>query len=225
MSKPLMSNPQADLAPSKSGPRLTLCNIRRLALIAAVACHACSEPTHVVAQELATSVVVPESECKVKYVYLYSFALLTKWPESSFENNPNSFVIGVLGDKPFGRILDTIAAKKKIKGRRIIIRRFKNMSAYKPCHILYITASVNEKGASKAAAQLQRHPVMIVGETQNFEFTGGVIVFHIEDGNVRFSLNIDAARRRNLMISARLSRLARTVQDQVGSGKIEASRN
>lgn len=170
-------------------------------------------PRHAFAQANNAQVVVAESECKVKYVYLYSFGLLTKWPEATFERTNNNFVIGVLGDKPFGHILDAIAKRKKIENRRIVIRRFKTMKDYQPCQILYVTESIRQKDAKAAAIKLNNDPVLIIGEIADFEFDGGVIAFKINDGNVKFSLNVDAVKRRQLMVSARLSRLAQTVRD------------
>lgn len=171
-------------------------------------------PRRALAQANNAQVVVAESECKVKYVYLYSFGLLTKWPEATFEHTDNNFVIGVLGDKPFGHILDAIAKRKKIENRRIVIRRFKTMDDYQPCHILYVTESISQKDAKAAATKLRNDPVLIVGEIADFEFDGGVIAFRIKNGNVKFSLNVDAVKRRQLMVSARLSRLAQTVRDK-----------
>lgn len=170
-------------------------------------------PGMALAQANNAQVVVAESECKVKYVYLYSFGLLTKWPEATFKSTNNNFVIGVLGDKPFGHILDAIAKRKKIENRRIVIRRFKTMDDYQPCHILYVTESISQKDAKSAAIELNNEPVLIVGEIADFEFDGGVIAFRINNGNVKFSLNVDAVKRRQLMVSARLSRLAQTVSD------------
>jgi hypothetical protein len=171
------------------------------------ACH------ETLAQENGSTVVLTERECKVKYVYLYSFGLLTKWPESSFEHTDNNFVIGVLGDKPYGHILDAIAVRKKIGMRRIVIRRFKSMDEYRPCQILYVTDSVAELDVKSAAEKLKEDPVLIVGEIPDVEYFGAVVSFRIENENVKFSLNVDAVKRRHLMVSARLSRLALTVRD------------
>lgn len=41
-------------------------------------------PNMALAQANGVQVAVTKIECKVKYVYLYSFGLLTKWPEASF---------------------------------------------------------------------------------------------------------------------------------------------
>lgn len=165
------------------------------------------------AQVTEATVVVEESECKVKYVYLYSFGLLTKWPDDTFEQTGNSFVIGVLGEKPFGHILDEIARRKTIDQRSIVIRRFKSFDEYRPCHILYVTDSVAEEQAESVARQLKNDAVLIVGETPDFEHSGGVVSFRIEEENVKFSMNVDAVKRRHLMVSARLSRLATLVRD------------
>ena len=161
----------------------------------------------------AQEVIVPESECKVKYVYLYSFALLTKWPERAFTSDDAPFVIGVLGDKPYGEILDAIAKKKKIGKRPIRIRRFKTLKDYEPCHILYVTEDFVDVKPAVVCSTLKKEPVMIVGETPGNEKSGSVATFHLDDGKVRFSLNMDAAHKRNLVVTARLSRLARPVQN------------
>jgi hypothetical protein len=194
--------------------RLVLCLV-----LAVVTVHATAGRVRVIAQESEPTIVVPESECKVKYVYLYSFGLLTTWPESTFIESRGDFVVGVLGEKPFGQILDAIAERKKIGDRRIVVRRFDSMQDYQPSQILYITSEADPVAVREAMRRLKDKPVLVIGETTGFEFTGGVIAFRIEGGNVRFSLNLDEARRRNLVINARLSRLAKTVRDEDGPGR------
>lgn len=205
---------------NRLGRRLVLV----LATFAAVVSHLFG-PEQATSQVVSPGVVVTESECKVKYVYLYSFGLLTKWPESTFKQTGGNFVIGVLGDKPFGHILDAIAKRKTIGDRRIVIRRFKTIEEYTSCHILYVTESVDEKECLAASEKLNEKPVLIVGETEGFEFSGGVIAFRIENENVKFSLNVDAVKRRHLMVSARLSRLASVVRDKDRRGPVSTAEN
>ena len=76
------------------------------------------------------------------------------------------------------------------------------------------TRTATPEEADSVASRLRDKAVLIVGETPGFEFSGGVISFRIEDENVKFSLNVDAVKRRHLMVSARLSRLALTVRDK-----------
>jgi hypothetical protein len=62
----------------------------------------------------------------------------------------------------------------------------------------------------------QRVWVLSVGETQGFTADGGVINFKLEDGKVRFEIDVDAAGRERLRISSRLLSLAQI------AGKSEA---
>ncbi len=171
------------------------------------------------------TVLVPENECRIKYVYLYSFALLTIWPDGAFDQTDNNFVIGVFGEKPFGEILDAIAKRKTIKGRRIVIRRFEQMDDYEPCHILYVTRNAASANGRDIVTHLDQDPVLIVGETPEFETTGGVIGFHFEEGKVRFNLNVTTAQERKLIVTGRLSRLARKlVKDSVTTAEAGSKR-
>jgi hypothetical protein len=50
-----------------------------------------------------------------------------------------------------------------------------------------------------------------VGEADHFVQDGGMIGFFLDDNKVRFNINLDAAGRAKLKISARLLALAKTV--------------
>lgn len=170
--------------------------------------------TRVVQVDAHENVIVEKKECQVKYVYLYSFGLLTTWPKASFANDKASFVIGVFGEKPYSELLDRLARTKKIRGRRIVIHRFRKSDDYKKCHILYITRSVKKEERVRLLKQLHRSPVLVVGETEGMEWSGGVMNFYVSTENVRFLLNLDEVDRRGLSVSAQLSRLATVVRDK-----------
>jgi hypothetical protein len=50
-----------------------------------------------------------------------------------------------------------------------------------------------------------------VGDTEHFAADGGVIGLVIEANKIRFEINLEAAEKANLKISARLLALAKTV--------------
>src|SRR5437660_11311395 len=58
-------------------------------------------------------------ESRVKAGFLYNFAKLTEWPTNSFAAADSPIVIGVLGNDPFGAILDDALRGKAIDGRKI----------------------------------------------------------------------------------------------------------
>ena len=43
------------------------------------------------------------NEYSVKAVFLYSFGRYIEWPENTFHNESDPFVIGIVGEDPFGR--------------------------------------------------------------------------------------------------------------------------
>jgi len=52
---------------------------------------------------------------------------------------------------------------------------------------------------------------LTIGDTKGFAQQGVIINFYIKDEKVRFEINVDAAKRANLKISAKLLRLAKIV--------------
>ena len=53
---------------------------------------------------------------------------------------------------------------------------------------------------------------MTVGDTDTFTAEGGIINFKIEGGTVHLQINLEAARRQQLQISAKLLSLAEIVR-------------
>jgi hypothetical protein len=60
-------------------------------------------------------------------------------------------------------------------------------------------------------ATLHNAPILTVGESPGFLGEGGMICFVLEDNNVRFGINLDAAASAKLKIGSRLLILAQTV--------------
>jgi hypothetical protein len=154
------------------------------------------------------------AEPEVKAVFLFNFAQFVQWPDPAFENGRSPFVIGVLGDDPFGQALDDVVKGEMVNGRRIAVERYRRVEDVKVCHILFV-------GPSDAAqyghilANLGGRPILTVGDTEGFVSSGGVIRFLSEQNHVRFRVNLDAAKAAGLTISSNLLRSA----DTAGGGR------
>ena len=150
------------------------------------------------------------SEYEVKAVFLYNFAKFVEWPSGAFsEGSP--FIIGVLGNDPFGDNLDKTVKSKSIDGRKIAVRHIDRVENAKSCHILFVSRS--EKGRlNKIMDQLEKSSTLTVGDTDGFLQRGGMINFFIESKKVRFEINPNAAERAKLRISSKLLSLARVVR-------------
>lgn len=154
----------------------------------------------------------PPPEYAVKGAFLAHFGRFVTWPAAAFESDDAPFRIGVVGEDPFGKVLDAIAAKP-IQGRRVEISRVKTPRDAKGCHIVFITKSERKRIAA-ILQELAKLPVLTVGETEGFARAGGVIGFLLVEGKVRFEINPEAARRKKLVLHPKLLRLGTIVEEE-----------
>jgi YfiR/HmsC-like len=151
------------------------------------------------------------SEYLIKAGFIYNFARLVEWPQSSFPQPDSPIVIGIEGTDPFGNILERVLDGKKVNGHGFVIRRLKSLASAKECHILFISAS--ETGRLDEVIRVTNaSPVLTISEIPGFANHGGMINLVLEDNKVRFEVNVEAAREADLNISSRLLALAKIVQ-------------
>jgi YfiR/HmsC-like len=155
------------------------------------------------------------SEYKIKAAYLYYFTTFVDWPSETYARTGETLVIGVLGEDPFGAVLDETLRGKSVNNRRLVARRFASIKEARDSHILFISASERDRLPSILKA-LEGSAVLTVGDLDQFASRGGQIAFRTEDKKVRFDINIAAVERAHLKISAQLMKLGRIVD---GSGR------
>lgn len=164
----------------------------------------------------------PESssvEYQIKAAFMTKFVKFVTWPPGVFNDSDGPFVIGIFGDDPFGSIMDDATADLTMKKRRFTIKRFDHPQDVDNCHILFI-GKCSENQFQHILKTLSQKPVLTVGEMRQFDLRGGMINFIIKDNNVRFTINVDAARSCGIEISTRLLRMAETVYHQNNVQKI-----
>jgi hypothetical protein len=148
------------------------------------------------------------SEYRIKAAYLYYFSTFVEWPDGSPSGGP--LVIGVLGDDPFGDVLDETLRGKTAGGRPLVARRFESVREARVSHILFISSSERDHLASILKA-LDGATVLTVGDIDEFASLGGQFGFRTEDKKVRFDINVTAVDRARLKVSAQLLKLGRIV--------------
>jgi hypothetical protein len=152
-------------------------------------------------------------EYELKAAFLCNFIAFVEWPENAVPDSGDSFVIGVLGDDPFGQILDEIAAVKAANGTPIVVHRFATIDEYTPCHILFVAASEHHH-LPALLETLGDSPVLVVGDTEDFARAGGIVNLIIKENKIRFEINLVAATRAGLKISSKLLRLAKIITEE-----------
>jgi YfiR/HmsC-like len=176
---------------------------RRIVLIGCACLMFCHAP--------ATIQAAPTPEYLIKAAYLYNFALFVEWPADAFKAANAPLVIGVVGTDPFDLALERTIQNKRINRRPLVVKHLQWTQDLKRCHILFVSSTESAK-AKELATRLEGLPILLVGETPGFARQGGTINFTIKDNTVGFEVNVNAAKRSRLNISAKLLKLARIVR-------------
>ena len=145
------------------------------------------------------------TEYQLKAAFLYNFAKFIDWPPEALADEKEPFIIGVLGDNPFGNDLEQ--AGKKINDHTISVQSFHTGAEAAHCQILFISKS-EEKHFSEIIQALHGTAVLTVSETDGFIEKGGMVNFVKEDNKIHFRINGEAAKADRLKISSKLLSLA-----------------
>lgn len=159
---------------------------------------------------LTTAASEDNIEYKVKAAYLYNFTKFVSWPEQAFNFLPDSpLSICILGQDPFGHSIDLLA-NKTAHGRDVVVNYLQQFDEQSVCHVVFISRSEADR-VEQIITDIGDRPVLTVSDIDGFAVKGGCVRLHIVDGKVRFNINIKAARRAHLQMSAKLLELARVV--------------
>lgn len=153
------------------------------------------------------------SEYQVKATYLYNFGRFIQWPATS----GNSFAICVLGQDPFGPVLDSTLAGESLAGKPVVVRRVAKAQDATNCQILFINAG-EEGHLREIFMVLDRDSILTVSDMPNFSRRGGMIQFVLDGERIRFEVNLASAENAKLMLSSELLKVATTVRKNAGSG-------
>lgn len=142
-------------------------------------------------------------EFGLKAALIYQFSRFITWPEDSIAKE-KGFQVCVMGDDPFGDKLDGIK-QRKYKQLPIYVRYPKNREEAKHCQILYLVKP------DCSICKSLKEPVLLVSSQSGFVEQGGEIEFVLDEGRIRFSINADSIRKKNLSASAKLFEVASSV--------------
>jgi hypothetical protein len=152
-------------------------------------------------------------EYDIKAAFIYNFITFTEWPASAFHSAESPYVIGVAGEDPFGSALDMIVNGERIKGRPLVVRRFRRVDDAHNCHILFISSSELRR-LPDLLRRLRGLPVLTVSDLPGFTAAGGGIGF-VSTAKIGLTINPSAIRAGQLTISSKLLRLAQLTDVEV----------
>jgi hypothetical protein len=147
-------------------------------------------------------------EYEVKAAFLYNFVQFVEWPAESLPAG-EPFRLCLAGANPFAGVLERTVAGEQAAGRPIAIEVLAAEASPSRCQVLFVPRSQ----ASRTAALIRAAgtgAVLTIGESPRFLDAGGLINFIVDGGHVRFDIAAEAAAVRELRISSKLLRVARS---------------
>lgn len=151
--------------------------------------------------------VAPPNEYALKSVFLYNFCHFIEWPDSAFASPNDPFVIGIVGDDPFGSSLREAVAGEAYRNHPIVIEHYRSAKDIRHCHLLFVARSENSHVDAILGA-LNSKSVVTIGETEDFLDHGGMIALPTDRNRVRLRIKPSTMRAANLNVSSKLLRVA-----------------
>lgn len=149
-------------------------------------------------------------EAHLKAAFLYNFTSFVSWPDTAQAGD--GFTLCVLGEDPFGELLDALAGRA-VMDTRLVVRRLHNTKQLEECRLVFFGGTGTAR-TQAALARLAGLPVLTVSDARGFTGLGGIIESTTSADSVGCAINNAAAEAAGLGISSKLINLA----DQVSHG-------
>ena len=143
--------------------------------------------------------------------FLYNFAKFTEWPPDSLAPGQR-LAMCVAGDTAVASALDQTVKGHAIEGHELTVELLKPDASARACHLLYVSG-LDEKRSLQLIDSLKTASVLTASNVERFADLGGVAQLTLENGRMRFTINVNAAQRARLQLSSKLLRLARIIKD------------
>jgi hypothetical protein len=147
----------------------------------------------------------------LRAAFLYNFAKVSQWPADALAPGQR-LSLCVVGDAAVADALGQTIKGHAIEDHELMVTVLKVDESSSGCHLLYVSASEIKRAAALLLGA-KRAPVFTVSDADGFAESGGVAQLIVENGRMRFAVNVAAAHRTRLNISSQLLSLATIVKD------------
>jgi hypothetical protein len=156
----------------------------------------------------------PLNESTAKIQFMHYVAQYSVWPKDSLPANQRHFVLGVLGENPFGDALENYFKGKSVKGREFVVKFFTSAEQARGCQMLFISGS-EKNNFSQVLKNLEETSVLTISDVEGFIQKNGMIFMFINpkseiSGVIAWDINLQALKRAGLQIDPFFIEKART---------------
>jgi hypothetical protein len=154
----------------------------------------------------------PLPEYAAKVVLLEKLCQFVEWPSAAGAGGAEApFVLGVVGQNPFGDELDTYFLARRVKGRPVRIRYFRGASDLGDCDLLFVAAT-ERRALGDILARAGQKPTLTVSDGEGFAARGVMVNITRNEARLGFEVNLAAARSASIVISSSLLKIAKVIQ-------------
>ena len=156
-----------------------------------------------------------DREAAVKAAFVYNFAKFTEWPKDRPDSETGPVILCIGANSRLRAAVDELQGKL-IGSRPMRTLTLTDGANAALCHVLFVDDSIPPRLRQQAETDL--YGVLTVSDLPNFARTGGNIGFYTSANQLRFQINLDAARRSGIGFSSKLLRLADVIGQQSSLG-------
>ena len=150
------------------------------------------------------------TESSLKAAFIYNFAKFTEWPADVLPPTA-TFAACVLGDNSTRDAFGRIVKDRQLSGRPISVSEVQPGVKLRSCHLLYVSG-VNPTQLSAIMTMVHGASVLTISDLDDFVRDGGIAQMFVENGRIRFDINLDIAKDARLQLSSKLLALAAHVR-------------
>jgi hypothetical protein len=150
------------------------------------------------------------SPLELRAAFIFNFAKFTEWPPAVVADDAPISLCVIDDEDAF----DTF--RRVVKGRSVgthglTVRLLRLEDDLRACQVVY-APQLDASRAADLLARLGDAPVLTISDYAQFARCGGVANFIVENGLMRFAINVDSAQRARLRVSSRLLTVATLVR-------------
>ena len=155
----------------------------------------------------------PDSRAYViKAGFIYNFTRFVKWPPQSYSyKKKDKYNICVIGDNPFGSILNRLEEKYRYKEHPLEVTLDVSKNELQGCHILFVSFSENFN-VDQIIEQAKNLAILTVGDTEGFAQLGLDINLLVVENKVKVEINKQCLDAKEFKVSSELLDLATIVR-------------
>jgi hypothetical protein len=146
--------------------------------------------------------------------FLFNFPQFVEWPAEAFSDATAPFTLCIVGPQPAAEALKALE-RRRIRDRAVVLAQPRNATQAQACHLLFVREA-SAPGVATMLGAVADTPVLTVGVAPGIAAQPAVLLFEQRGDRLRWHVDLDAARKARLRLSAKLLEMAISVTGPAG---------